>query len=63
LPDFDLSPVSTTLARTGENAYECLETIGFNVYESTFTVDDLGLVVDQEGSWTRVGEAAADTAS
>jgi hypothetical protein len=63
LPDFDLSPVSTTLARTGENVYECLETIGFNAYESTFTVDDLGLVIDQEGSWSRSGGFARNTAS
>ena len=63
LPDFGLSPVSTTLARTGENVYECLETIGLYAYESTFTVDDLGLVLDQEGSWTRIDDVAGTTAS
>jgi hypothetical protein len=63
LPEFGLAPISTTLARTGENAFRCLESFGFNVYESTFTVDDLGLVLDQEGSWTRIREGAADTAS
>lgn len=61
LPDFELAPVSTTLTRTGENAYQCLESIGFNVYESTFTVDDVGLVLDQEGSWTRIRDVAADS--
>lgn len=64
LPDFELNPVTTTLVRDGENTYHCLETMDFDLYERTFTVDDPGFVLDQEGGWTHTceigGHAARD---
>jgi hypothetical protein len=49
--------VYVLLRRTGETSYECLETNGGMSVESQITVDDLGLVVNQEGIWTRSGES------
>jgi hypothetical protein len=57
LPDFSVDPVYVLLRRTGETSYECLETNGGMSVESQITVDDLGLVVNQEGIWTRSGES------
>ncbi|MCA9877427.1 MAG: putative glycolipid-binding domain-containing protein [Thermomicrobiales bacterium] len=63
LPDFTVDPVFVLLERTGETTYTCLETNGGLTLESQFTVDDLGLVVDQDGSWTRIAEAATAAGS
>jgi len=57
LPDFSVDPVYVSLRRTGETSYECLETNGGMEVESHITVDDLGLVVNQEGIWTRTAES------
>jgi hypothetical protein len=57
LPDFSVDPVYVSLRRTGETSYECLETNGGMEVESHITVDDLGLVVNQEGIWTRTVES------
>lgn len=57
LPDFSVDPVYVQLKRTGETSYECLETNGGMSVESQITVDDLGLVVNQEGIWTRSAES------
>jgi hypothetical protein len=63
LPDFSADPVSVLMRRTGETSYECLETNGGMSLESHITVDDLGLVVNQEGTWTRSGESGPFTSS
>jgi hypothetical protein len=57
LPDFSVDPVYVLMTRTGETSYECLETNGGMSIESQITVDDLGMVVNQEGIWTRSGES------
>jgi hypothetical protein len=53
LPGFSVDPVYVLMKRTGETSYECLETNGGMSIESQITVDDLGLVMNQEGIWTR----------
>lgn len=57
LPDFSVDPVYVLMRRTGETSYECLQTNGGMSVESQITVDDLGLVVDQDGIWTRSVES------
>ena len=52
-PDFSVDPVYVLMRRTGETSYECLVTNGGMSVESQITVDDLGLVVNQDGIWTR----------
>lgn len=63
LPDFSVDPVYVLLTRTGETSYECLETNGGMSVESHITVDDLGLVVNQEGIWTRSAGSGPFTSS
>lgn len=57
LPDFTVDPVFVLLRRIGETSYECLETTSSMSLENQFSVDDLGLVIDQEGIWTRSTES------
>lgn len=58
LPDFTVDPIFILLERTGDTTYSCLETNGGLTLESQFTVDDLGLVADQEGAWNRIAADA-----
>ena len=63
LPDFAAYPVYLLATRTGESSYECLETNGGMAVDSRFTVDDLGMVVNQEGIWERSAESGPFVAS
>jgi hypothetical protein len=62
-PDFSVDPVYVLLIRNGDSSYECLETNGGMSVESRFTVDDLGLVVNQEGIWTRSADSGPAASS